>query len=240
MNTAGDEWQPATISIEGCPYCPIKVFSVCDKAVEHIREHLLDEREAAAWVCVLDPHGAVIDAISDPHSRNRLYHECGRQVEALRLLYEAYTKVIESNLRDACWLHWKYVERRGAGWLGVALGTCGLLMVAENGTIVTAFFPRQPEPDGPVRRGKRHMRGGTQPKESLKEYEARWTNEERIYYRVFRPAFRFVRAAQEEWFAQIGWLRPRNTDYALLKDKLPPVAHMTLVTWREYRKKCGH
>ncbi len=231
------EWLPSTITIRGCSYCPLQVFADRDKCLRHVREHVLDEVESRIWAVVIeDPD--IGEQLQDAHARNRLYYAAAHNEEVLQRLYIHYTKVIQNNLQDACLLGWKAVKEWETGWVGVALGTCGLLIVAETGTVVTAFFPRHMKVEARQQKGGRRMRSGTGPKENAKLREYEWSKDKWLYYRAFRPARQFIQQCQQEWFPRSEALRPRDNDYAMLKTKLPRLHALTFVNWSNLRQQC--
>ncbi|RMG36281.1 MAG: hypothetical protein D6725_10920 [Planctomycetota bacterium] len=232
-----EEWQPRAIELPQCAYSPLKVFASREKALEHIASHILGEGESAAWAVVLGDDDLVGGDLGDPRFRHRVHNALCRESDAFDRWYGVYSRVIELNLRDACELDWKAVRHESDGWVGVALGTCGVVIVAENGTVLTAFLPQQTEETPKLLRGKRSMRGGRD-KIIPHRHAERWGREERLYFRVFKPAVQFLRRAQTEWFEAGGGMLPRSNDYAMLKDRVPRTSRMTLRKWLAWRRRC--
>ncbi len=240
-------WQPCRFEEAGCPYAPLTIFRDEAAAREHVGKHVLGPEEADAWALVVPLMLEVAD-IASPSQRSRLYQYVrGGKREVFEALYELYAKSIVLNLEDACLLGWKNVEERGRrGWVGVALGTSGLLIVAENGVIKTAFLAGQADPEDGNSSSRsavsslsnRHrMRRGYRPRVPPPR-EARWSDAERLYYRVFRPALRFARRCVYEYAPGVSGLRSRRSDYWLLKDVLPTIRSVRYERWAAWREKC--
>jgi hypothetical protein len=130
------------------------------------------------------------------------------------------------------------------------------VLLVVGAAVVTAFLPGQGDPaatrrgqeagpaaTGLVREGG--MRSGRpgrfQADEAERERrlrldrEAAWGRSERIYYRVFRPAVRFVRGCHHGQRDPLG--RPLRNDYARLKDVLPPQSRLGYADWAALRTR---
>lgn len=237
-NSAKGAWQPAVIDMPGCPYSPFRVFGDLASASEHIAKHLLGAEEANRWKFVIPAIIEHLGDIGEDRERHRLYNSLRRE-EVLKILYELYCRSIELNLQDACKLGWYGARRSGGGWVGVALGTSGVLIVAEHGVIVTAFLPKKSDGGGGEPGGRRHrMRGGKAPEHAPERHTQRWCAAEWLYYRVFRPALQFVRRAVYEPIPPGVDPNARRNDYWILKDCVPVVRSVKYDDWVELRQTC--
>jgi|GEM_PF-1623349 len=255
--TASPQWQGVTLNFPHCRYKKVQVFKDEDNARKHMEKHLLsfgegssqDASESAAWMLVIPQLRQCCGDLSDPQQRNLVYRMWQRDRSAFDACYRLYARSIRLSVSDACHLGWKWVGPQvGGGWEGVALGTSGVLVVAENGFILTAFLPNQHTNgcylggNGKLqsRPGRHRIRGGVRSYREEKQHQKRkesWPPEKRLYYEVFRPALQFVRKAQYETFPPQGCLRPRNNIYAILKGKLPKCKWLHYDAWCRLREK---
>jgi hypothetical protein len=230
----------------------VQVFSDWRKACEHLRDHVLTAPESEAWAVVMSGYGQVIDP-ADEEERWRYLREAvaSRGVTA-QPLYDLYGAAVVRDAEDSVRLGWW----RSDGGVTVAVGSSGILMVVE-GVLRTAFLPGQGGPEQtrlgklqgaqtalPRQRGMRSGRAGRFARDEagkdLREREAReahWTEAERLYYRIFRPAVQFIRKCHHRQRDMTGRLVRR--DYALLKDSLPPRSRLKFQDWVFLRERCG-
>lgn len=245
------QWQPVTLVFPGCRDRKLQVFENEHSARKHMEKHLLsfgegsskDASESRAWMLVIPRLAQWCKDLADARQREQAYWRWRRDSQAFIACYRLYAQSIQLNVSDACQLDWKWVgPRRGGGWEGVALGTSGVLVVAENGVVRTAFLPNQHtngcylDSNGELqaRPSQRRMRAGGKNFREQKQHKKRresWPPEKLLYYDVFRPAVQFIRRAQHETFSRQGDLRPRDNIYHHLKDKLPTCKSLRYENW---------
>lgn len=230
----------------------VPAFRSANEALRHLLDHVLTHPECGAWAVVLPQYGTVLDW-ADPDARWRFAREAqatgGASAQAL---YEMYREAVDSDADGAGRLGW-FVDR---GDVTVALGTRGILLLVERGTLVTAFLPGQGVPQQVVRGTEQRAAGskaalpregrgrwrrvGVQehPRETRQrlEIEKRWSPVERLYYRVFRPSVQFVRTAV---YDASGMLRRPARDYGLLRRCLPRMSRLRLEDWLAHRRSVG-
>ena len=149
---------------------------------------------------------------------------------------------------DAARLGWK----NWRGGVTIALGTEGILMVIAN-TLKTAFLPGQGDPEAvvsaaesggprsdsptPRTRGMRSGRGGvpgwTREDRDRWHRQSDWSESQRLYYGVFRPAVQLIRSQYHRGLDVPG---RRLSDYGLLKAVLPPMSRLKYHDWLELRE----
>jgi hypothetical protein len=167
-------------------------------------------------------------------------------------LYDRYCGAVEDAGQDATRLAWHVTSGR----VTIALGTSGVLMVIES-SLKTAFLPGQgdpsivdscqgwdqPRPDSrnPRLRGMRSgctveratsAGGRGHPRDRGSQD---WTEAQKLYYGVFRPAVQFLRSRYHLDLDVRG--QRRLSEYGLLKDVLPPMSCMKYEHWVALREK---
>ncbi len=245
-------WQPALINLQRCRLSPLRFFRDFPAAFEHIRDHLLEESEAEAWCLVIPQLSVEFGELGQKSQRHRTYQKAKQDREVFEKLYDLYRESVSRNLADACRQGWKQVRGEQGHWQAVAFGSSGVLILAANGLVLTAFLPNQSSAERTLLRrgslaparlaGKRRMRGGLEVASERelrkrRQIEARWSPEERLFYRVFRPALSFIRRQQYETFSPTGPYQPRDNDYWLLKAKVPTASRFDYQQWRRLRQQ---
>lgn len=184
--------------------------------------------------------------------------------EAWRLAWWVGFEDVEAAVRESG------VASSGArSGASAALGTSGVLVMFERRhglrrVVVTAYLPglgtaalversRQgatglsglPREAGHGMRSSRNRCGGptgTREDRDRVRRESAWTREQRLFFRVFRPALRFVRRsrfhASDPMRRDVGRDGPSN-EYALLRSKLPSVRSLTFERWTAERQRAG-
>lgn len=231
----------------------VRFFGDLQQALGHLRDHVLTAPECEAWALVDARYLQLLD-LSDGKARLRY----ARQAEAsagrsAQPLYDVYRDAVACDAEDAALLGWY----RSQGTLTVALGTSGVLLLID-GPVRTAFLPGQGDPSATrqserteglrlaiVRergmRSGRHGRGGSESWERDRQVRARreaaWSPDQRLYYRVFKPAVQFVKRCQHRCRDMFG--RLTRGDYALVKEAIPHLSQLKLDDWLRLRARCG-
>jgi hypothetical protein len=234
------------------PTSLVLFFQDWQTACAHLRDHLLTAPECDAWALVAPGYRALLDP-ADGDVRWRYAEEAlSSQGASAQQLYDLYAEAAAADSRDAADLRWSHTEGR----VTVAVGTSGVLLLVDT-LLRTAFLPGQGDPEatrqargaGPGARGlvrERGMRSGRpgaaghhEPLRERREQERReerWTDEERLYYRVFRPCVQFIKRCHHRHRDMSG--RLVRQDYALLKDCLPPRNRLKFADWVALRRQC--
>jgi hypothetical protein len=222
-------------------------------AGKHLRDHLLTAPECHAWVLVAPAYPDVLDP-ADADCRWRYWEQAqASRGASAQALYDLYREASASAAADAHVLGWVREE----GSVTVAVGTSGVLLVVEGGTLQTAFLPGQGDPNatrqagaapGPERglvreRGMRSGREATSGKDrrardlaAQVRREAAWSADERLYHKVFRPCLQFLKRCHHRHRDMYG--RLLRHDYALLKDCLPARNQLKCDGWLALRRRC--
>jgi hypothetical protein len=248
--------QPSQLSLRSMrhpadPGLPVSIFGNWQSACEHLQSHLLTEPECRSWVLVIPELEEMID-LQDPDAR-RAYHQRAVQTRGIAAqgLYDVLCRSIQDASREASRLKWFVSE----GAVTVALGTTGILMVVMT-ELKTAFLPGQGDPESvrkqqeqggprpddtatrgpgmrPGRRGSRDEPGRQQRSQQARSED--WTDSQRLFYAVFRPAVQFIRARYRYELDARG--QARRGDYGLLKDVLPPMSQLKYDHWLILRRE---
>lgn len=219
----------------------VPFFSHWEKAIEHLIAHVLTAPECQGWAIVIPQVSTQID-LQDVEARTRAAQQA-RESRGVRVqaLFDLYRSAADAASREAGRLGW--VASRNA--CTVALGTTGVLVLIDHNRVVTCYLPGLSGPTA-INRARNdcrsvlsreqchRMRGGLPSREQRRQQrrEQRWSAEESLYYRVFRPAVQFIRGRFHEQIGLDGRIR---YDAALLKDCLPPMSQLKLENWRAYR-----
>jgi len=234
------------------PARTVTLFADWQPAVQHLCDHVLSAPECQAWAIVLEGQTLPVkldDANARWHYAEQARQPCGGLAQAL--LDPFATTVIKAST-EASQLGW----HRSDGPVTVALGISGVLLVIDGSTVVTAFLPgqgevsatveaRSQEPGKPLalprERGMRCRPAGSsdtaiadREQRLQQQRQQNWSNEERLYYQVFKPAVQFIRSRYHSSRDLTG--RARRCDYALLKESLPPFSQLRLEHWRQLRQ----
>jgi hypothetical protein len=229
------------------------MFRDWDAASRHLRDHLLTAPECHAWILVAPIYCSVLDP-ADPDGRWHFWEQAQATGGATaQALYDVYRNAAAADSADAHTLEWVHEEEGVA----VAVGTSGILLVVEGNTLRTAFLPGQGDPDATCEaraapspgRGlirERGMRSGratdahedwnAREQAAQTRREAAWSENERLYYKVFRPCLQFIKRCHHCHRDMYGRLVRR--DYALLKDCLPARNQLKCDAWLALRRRC--
>ncbi len=260
--TSRDGLQLANVPYPAPDHAEARLFGDWEKAVEHLTHHLLTAPECHAWALVIDDYTRLVDLRSADARFHFVEQARASHGQSAQALYDRYAHAVSADLRDASQLEW-FVQH---GQVTVAMGTTGILVVivavGGNDTldrprpiVKTAFLAGQGDPEAvrkshripaaerrgmmrerPMRTPKRHGVSGEARGRRQRLREARWSTEERLYYRVFRPSVQHIMRCHHRNRDMFG--RLRGNDYALLKDVLPRRSQLKLDHWRELRRDC--
>jgi hypothetical protein len=135
----------------------IKIFSTSEKALGHLRDHVLTRPESYFW-CLIVPR---FRGLFDPENVNRLAR--GLSVEPLpteaQILYDGYCGAITESFQDAILEGWYWAEKQPSGlttWH--TIGRNGVYVVMDERVVRTAHlraFSRPPDRAG-GRQGAKH------------------------------------------------------------------------------------
>ncbi len=238
------------------PARTVRIFDTWELACDHLQSHLLTEPECRAWALVIPEIRNLVE-LEEPESR-WAYSQKAKQTEggAAQKLYDAFSQSVRTAAGEAHRLKW-FNFRPVSSWktVTVALGTAGILMVVES-WLKTAFLPGQGEPqavreqqeqgglrrDATARRG-RNMRSGRPGLRAAADRdeqdqllrEQNWSDTQKLFYGVFRPAVQFIRSRYHVEIDARGLVR--HGDYGLLKDVLPPMSHLKYEDWLALRQR---
>jgi hypothetical protein len=235
-----------TVSHPGKPSTNVVFFLDWQRAVCHLRDHVLTPPESAAWAIIVPGFANLIDLGNADHC-NAFYRqaEVTRGVSA-QAVFDLYRQAADRAANEARVLVW----HRSQGSTTVALGTSGALVLINGTSVSTVYVPghgsavavreaREGETTG-LRRQRRLMRGGDdRPQREQRQQaqrEASWSTEERLFYDVFRPVVQFLRGRYHLACTLDG---QRYQDDALLKEVLPKMSQLKLEHWRQYRAQAG-
>lgn len=216
------------------------------RAVEHLVNHVLTAPESQAWALVFEDAGddRLAQVVNDSQQCYRVAkqaHESG--AAAVSGLMDAYRQAVDRACFEASRLHWWATD----GHVTVSLGIRAVFAVIEKCTVKTAYIPAQGTPEAVLRRQERKgvpvpfmparkMRNHRETRKDSRavEREKEWTLQQKIYYRLFRPAVQFIRSRYHGMTAMNG---ARRNDLALLKDRLPSMSNLKYEKWLEYYRQ---
>ncbi len=121
---------------------PLRIFSTQEKALEHVRDHVLTPPESYCWSLVVPDFRSLFDA-----EQTREVNHLARRLSSNPLpaeaqsLYDGYADAIRQAVRDAIANGWYWQELEPSGpptWHGI--GKSGILAVWDVNVIRTAFF----------------------------------------------------------------------------------------------------
>ncbi|NLF69577.1 MAG: hypothetical protein GX575_11050 [Candidatus Anammoximicrobium sp.] len=225
----------------------VQLFADWQTACAHLRDHWLTAPECQAWALVAPAYTSLLDP-GDADARYR-YAEQARITagSSAQPLYDLCVAAVALEAGDAARLQWVQDDGR----VTAAMGTSGVVLLIE-GVVRTAFVAGQGDPqatkDGQRRRLERRglprerpLRSGghggdPHGPQSRRPWEDKWSAEERLYYRVFRPAVQLVKRAQHRSRDMRGGIV--RADYALLKGLLPTRSRLKYEDWLELRRAC--
>ncbi len=228
-------------------------FTDWQSAYNHLRDHLLTAPECFAWQIVSPTYLQVVNPEDADarwaYSQQAAVSEC----RTAQRLYDLYRAAVSQDIDDSLLLAWYHGDCR----LMVCLGTSGILAIFEQRAVSTAFLPGQgsgqatrvgqqaEQPRGlPREGGMRAGRVGRRGREAVEhdrrlrqQREAAWSADQRLYYRVFKPAVQFVKRCHHRNRDMHG--RLIRGDYALLKEVLPHLSQLKYEHWILLRQRCG-
>jgi hypothetical protein len=138
---------------------PLRIFSTQEKALEHLRNHVLTPPESYCWSLVVPAFRSLFDA-----QQTREVNQLARRLLSSPLpqeaqpLYDGYADAIRGAIRDAVAKGWYWQEIEVSGpptWHGV--GKSGVYVVWDQNVVRTAFF-KLDDGDSSNRRGKEGRR----------------------------------------------------------------------------------
>lgn len=230
----------------------VPFFGNWQSAIKHIRDHLLTKPECHAWALIA-PHLKNMVDPSDDNARWRFAHEISSfRLDSLMPIYDLYHQAASEDLMDALALNWTASDPT----VTVAFGTSGIILIFES-ALKTAYIPGQGDPRITLeaRRGNQQQshvlpreRGMRSPSElsknrtkhkeieRQKRRELKWSSEQRIYYRAFRPALQNIKKMHHR--ARDLYGRLLRNDAALLKSVLPAIKRIPFPKWASIRSSC--
>ena len=235
----------------------VAVFRNLDRALIHIRDHLLSEPECDGWALIDAKLEKEIPGVSK--QRWSLYKSAvasdGTKVQSL---YNEFASSIARATADSKRLGWCIQQ----GTVTAGLSKHGVLVLLDyvdprSSTpeiVRTAFLPGQgssestrasrdrPSSDTGLGRERagRKMRSGARKKwarkgREVRQHEARrtkWSVDERIFFDIFRPALQAIHRSR--WDSSATGARQQQRErheYALLKPKLPRTSNLEFNDW---------
>lgn len=252
MTAAADA--PTSLQLNTVPHparrgVTVQLFADWQAAYAHLRDHWLTAPECEAWALVAPAYTSLLDP-GDAEA-------CYRYAEQARVtagasaqpLYDLCVAAVAKEADDAARLRW--VQVGDDGRLTAAMGTSGVVMLIDR-VVRTAFLPGQGDPRATKegqqrpreRRGlprQRPLRSGRQDGDRRtgqrrRPWEGQWSEDERLYYRVFRPAVQSVKQTPHRSRNMSG--RIVRADHALLKGLLPTNRALKYKDWLELRRVC--
>jgi hypothetical protein len=237
------------------PARTVRIFDTWELACDHLQSHLLTEPECRAWALVIPEIRDLVE-LEEPESR-WAYYQRAKLTEggAAQKLYDAFSQSVRTAAGEAHRLRW-FASRpaSSAKTVTVALGTAGILMVVET-WLVTAFLPGQGDPQavreqqerGGIRKdvadsARPGIRSGRSGRTGPKDHGERarltrqgsWSESEKLYYLVFKPAVQFIRS---QYYDELGSRGEHHRgDYGLLKDVLPRMSQLGYDQWQAVRQ----
>jgi len=208
--------QPRPAMRTGLRSCPlVQLHASRDLFVDHVERHFANEAALDA-LRVAVPCLADRSEFASPRALIRALRSAAGN-ESSEALLAGYAEAAKRSIADAIGLGW-VVEP--SPQVTIAFASTGLLAVIQSGVLRTMFFPGLVD-------------GGFQQEESSAEARrARsWTDEERLYFRVFRPAVQVIRSLPDDAIAG------RVSQYGALKRVLPRSSALRLENWLSLRAR---
>ena len=121
---------------------PLRIFSTQEKALEHVRDHVLTPPESSCWSLVVPAFRSLFDA-----EQTREVNQLARRLFSNLLpaetqpLYDGYADAIRQAVRDTVANGWYWQERGIDGrpiWQGI--GKSGILVIWDENVVRTAYF----------------------------------------------------------------------------------------------------
>lgn len=219
-------------------------FHSTQAALHHLRDHVLTAPECEGWMVVSPPINAHLD-LTDGRQR-AAYVQAAEQSggPSAQPVFDLYRQAAADACRDAATLNWHATLGRDT----VALGTSGVFVLLEDGCVQTAYLPGQGSAEAvqtsrtglpgvlPRDRGLMRRRPDRADRErrAQDQREGQWSDQERLYYRVYRPAVQFIRRRYHSNVGLDGRVRQAE---GLLKAVLPTMSQLSLDDWRMCRAR---
>jgi len=218
------------------PSGPMPVHGDRALLADHMARHFV-ERSARPAFAAAHPFLRAIDVFADDRAAEQFLRQLAHApandpsfvrsfAPAFDAVCAAYARVVQHALREAAVLGWSVAPSRSTR---VHLDSAGVLVVVGGGVVRTVFIPGVDRVDDDIA----HRHESRTERIARAAREARWTGDERYFYRVFRPALRAVRR-----FPTSGL--PGDVQYGALKRVLPAVSDLGLAAWRSLRAEHGH
>lgn len=234
-----------------------QLFAAVERACCHLRDHVLSLPEREAWTLICPALRELLG--TDPDLGGRLYATVLKDPPLLQNVYDAFADAVRLELADGAEQRWVATAQNPArrSTVVLAMGTSGVVIVAENNIVRTAFLPGQGSPAAtedsrdcgwdslvmprhrPMRSGRTDERGHPlHPREERRKErrEVRWTDEQRMYFKVFRVAVQFVRRFPNRSYKEDDG--KRTGEYGVLKQVLPPTGRLKFEDWHRIRAIC--
>ena len=195
---------------------------------DHLARHFVEPAARAAFAAA-HPFLRAIDVFASDAAAERFLSHLAHAPAfdaSFTAVCAAYARVVQHALREAAVLGWTVTPSRSTS---VHLDSAGVLVVIGGGVVRTVFIPGVDRVADDIA----HRHESRAERTAREAREAKWTGDERYYYRVFRPALRTVRR-----FPTTGL--PGDVQYGALKRVLPAVADLDLAAWRSLRAEQGH
>lgn len=218
------------------------LFKSVEQAVGHLRDHLLTAPECEAWTMIAYDYPELTELLEDSDQRYELAKKMEKAPEtALPELYVPFSNQLEREILDALRNAWGKDELNSATqrMVTVMFSSSGVFMIVEadaesrkDGCLVTTYVPgfgdaesvsRAGEKSGPLpregvrRRKQAAMKTSKREEREREKREAKYSDEERVFFKVFRPARQFLSGRHYKCYS-IANKRVETNDIALLKD----------------------
>ena len=215
---------PCPYQIDGPDGSRLPLHGGLPTLADHIGRHFVEPAARAALVSA-HPSLAEIDVFACAAAAKRFMsrREHDPSFDAVAL---AYARVLQLAIVEAAALGWSVCVDRLSS---VYLDSSGLLVVIGGAQVRTPFIPGVDRVASELEQG--HQRHNE--RNSRLAREAKWSGDERYYYRVLRPAMRAIRN-----FPTSGV--HGDVQYGALKRVLPAVADLGFAGWRSIRAQRGH
>jgi len=231
----------------------VRFFASVDGAVRHLLAHVLSMPEGAWWA-VIEPGFRELGDVEAFRFRDAMRRALSdeREHEASQQLYLTYLAAARRAIEDAYALGWWAEDPDGARAHLSPLGVVVILEPAPRSlgvawVTVTAYVGAQSTPEAvrahadASRRFARDRDDRMRPRRergreahARARREASWSEEERLFYEVFRPAVRVIR--ETHLVRGPGERRGPLRTVALLKARVPR-GRLDFDAWRALREE---
>ncbi len=250
-------WEPIRVFHPARGRTTVQGFKDWRSAWEHINHHIFSPPESQAWGWI-DPRLGEIVPLHNPDALYALARRTRsawhpQDQDTYRKVYQIYMEQVDRELREAQALGWYICQDS----LCVAVGTIGIILVIYHdqeefpqGVLLTAFVGGAGIPEvvgdpekgtllrNPIQENSLRIRH-IHPREyrRLQRRQEKWSREQWLFYRVFRPCVQFIHCCHRRSLNLEG--RKIPNDYALLKKVLPPRSNITFETWKKWKQQLG-